>query len=453
MTEHVACFLRNDGEILLGRRRDESADDESASAGGESESGEGETDDRADGGSGGWDVPRAAVGSDPETTAVDAAERAAEGATPVRTGGAVYPDDAALRPFLFDVRGPLPETALGEAFDETEWVAPTELLRRETAPGLWRAYESVAPTVRSVAADDEHGSAYLSVRALEVLRDRAALVRSESDDGGDDVRRSEAPSSRSESSDSDATGELFDLAARLRRARPSMAALHNRVNRAVAESDGTPAGVERTAQAGIERALAADADAAGEAAERVGGDAVLTLSRSGTVLSALRAADPRELFVAESRPGNEGVGVAEALAEDRPVTLHTDAAVAHVLREADVDAVLVGADTVLPDGSVVNKTGTRAAALAADREGVPFYAVAASDKVATDETVPLESGDRAAVYDGDAPVDVRNPTFDVTPPDLVDRVLTERGALSPGEVGGVADELRDLAERASTGAR
>jgi hypothetical protein len=82
---------------------------------------------------------------------------------------------------------------------------------------------------------------------------------------------------------------------------------------------------------------------------------------------------------------------------------------------------------VLPDGSVVNKTGTRAAALAAHREGVPLYAVALTDRVATDETVPLESGDRAAVYDGDAPVDVRNPTFDVTPPDLVERVVTERG--------------------------
>jgi len=180
---------------------------------------------------------------------------------------------------------------------------------------------------------------------------------------------------------------------------------------------------------------------------------VLTLSRSGTALSALREADLRKLFVAESRPGNEGIGVAEALAAEKTVTLHTDAAVAHVLHEAAVDAVLVGADTVLPDGSVVNKTGTRAAALAADRDGVPFYVVAASDKVTTDETVPLESGDRAAVYDGDATVDVRNPTFDVTPPELVERVVTERGALSPDEVSDVADELRGLAERASADAR
>jgi translation initiation factor 2B subunit (eIF-2B alpha/beta/delta family) len=425
MTDFVACFLRKGGEILLGRRAD-----------GGAERGDGD-----------WDVVREAVGADPENTAADAVERVADDATLVRTGEPVYlEDDGVLYPYLFDVSVPLlrhgaserpttdgeasPDgTALRDEFDETEWAAPTELRRRESVRGRWRAYEVVAPTVRSVAADDEHGSAYLSLRALEVLRDRAATV---ADEGGDD------------------TDELVDLAARLRRARPSMAALHNRVNRAVAESDGTPAGIEAAAVDGIERARRADADAASEAARRADDAAVLTLSRSGTVLSALREADLRELFVAESRPENEGVAVAETLAGDCPVTLHTDAATAHVLHEASVDIVLVGADTVLPDGSVVNKTGTRAAALAADREDAALFVVAASDKVTTEETVPLESGDRAAVYDGDAPLDVRNPTFDVTPPDLVDGVVTERGVLSPDEVSSVADELRDLAERAES---
>jgi translation initiation factor 2B subunit (eIF-2B alpha/beta/delta family) len=459
MVDCVACFVRKGSEILLGRRTDGSGSDseEDGDAGG-SDSGKGgdagEGKATGDGAGDVWDVVHEAVGADPESTAVDAVEQIAEDATLVRTGQPVYPDDdTALHPFLFDVSVPLlkagtsersgdvgeasgvdgdtslDETALGDRFDETEWAAPTELRRRETAPGRWRAYDIVAPTVRSIAADDEHGSAYISLRALEVLRDRAATVV---DEGGEDV------------------DELVDLAARLRRARPSMAALHNRVNRAVAESDGTPAGIERAADEGIVRARRADADAASEAAARADDATVLTLSRSGTVLSALREADLRGLFVAESRPGNEGVGVAESLAADCSVTLHTDAAIAHVLHEEAVDMVLVGADTVLPDGSVVNKTGTRTAALAADPEDAALFAVAASDKVATEETVPLESGDRSAVYDGDAPLDVRNPTFDVTPPDLVDGVVTERGALSPEEVSEVAAELRDLAKRAES---
>ncbi|WP_135533803.1 initiation factor 2B [Halostella pelagica] len=459
MTEYVACFVRRGSGILLGRRTDSGATGAGRAGGTGDGGGTEKVEDAREGTEDGgdavgqqgsehgvgdvWDIVHETAGADPETTAVDAVERIAD-ATLVRTGQPVYPDDdTAVHPFLFDVSVPLlkedasersadSESTLGgtvasDAFEGTEWAAPTELLRRETPPGRWRAYEVVAPTVRSVAADDEHGSAYISLRGLEVLRDRAAIVADESEDG---------------------SGELVDLAARLRRARPSMAALHNRVNRAVAESDGTPEGIEAAAAEGIDRALRADTDAASGAAQRADDAAVLTLSRSRTVLSALREADARALFVAESRPGNEGVGVAESLAESCPVTLHTDAAIAHVLREEPVDAVLVGADTVRPDGGVVNKTGTRVAALAADREGVPFLAVAASDKVATAETVPLESGDRAAVYDGDAPLDVRNPTFDVTPPDLVDGVVTERGTLTPDEVGEVADELRDLAARA-----
>ncbi|WP_135819942.1 initiation factor 2B [Halostella litorea] len=411
MPDAFACFLRNDGEVLLCRRGDDP------------ETGDGPTAESAE-----WDVPRAPAGDDPEAVATALAERAAGDATLVRSGRAVDAGGESVRPFLFDCADrSVDSAALPGDPAETAWATPTELLRRDAGPGAWRAYEVVAPTVRSVAADDEHGSAYLSVRALEVLRDRAAVV---ADEGAAD------------------DAELRDLAARLRRARPSMAALHNRVNRAVAEADGTPAGVEASADGGIDRAIRADEGAASAAADRVRGEHALTLSRSGTVLAALREGPPAALFVAESRPGNEGVGVAETLADGTSVTLHTDAAAAHVLATADVDAVLVGADTVLPDGSVVNKTGTRAVALAAAREGVPLYAAAASDKVATDEEVPLESGDRAAVYDGDAPVDVRNPTFDVTPPDLVEAVVTERGALSPDDVADVAEELRELAERA-----
>ncbi|HMB49843.1 MAG TPA: initiation factor 2B, partial [Natronoarchaeum rubrum] len=169
---------------------------------------------------------------------------------------------------------------------------------------------------------------------------------------------------------------------------------------------------------------------------------VLTLSRSGTVLDALRSASPRSVHVAESRPAREGISVAEELAAalDAPVTVLADAAVAHALATEDVDAVVVGADAVLPDGRVVNKTGTRTAALAAAREGIPVYAVAASDKITRRETVNLETGDATAIYDGDAELDVLNPTFDVTPGDLVDAVVTERGRLGAEDVAAIAEE-------------
>lgn len=331
-----------------------------------------------------------------------------------------------VHPYLFDAERR--EIELSEEHMEAVWLPPTEIPTgdRETVPGLREAYERVAPTVHSIAADDSHGAATLSIRALEVLRDRAGLLVAEGGDGEEEW------------------DELADLANRLVEARPSMAVLRNRVNRAMAgANDGgrDPSAVLDATIEGIDRAYDADDRAAENAAAHVG-KRVLTLSRSSTVERALRTGDPDRVFVAESRPGCEGRAVAEELTAETAVTLHTDAAVAHLLARESVDTVLVGADTVLPDGRVVNKTGTRATAIAAAREGVPVYAVAARAKVSTRAEVNLESGPREVVYDGDAPLDVINPIFDVTPVDCMTGIVTEADLIEPGDVEAVADELR-----------
>ncbi|QLK27845.2 NUDIX domain-containing protein [Natrinema zhouii] len=428
-TRVVTAFLRNRSEVLVLRRSD-SVGTYRGQWGGVSGFAEGRPDEQV-------------LVEIREETGLEA-----DAVSLVRSGRPVEFEDSNLErewvvhPYLFDCDAR--EIDLSEEHDDLEWVAPTELLEkvgddRETVPELWTAYERVAPTVRSIAADDEHGAAYLSVRALEVLRDRAGLLVAERDAFGAD------PDGERD--------ELVELASRLLEARPSMAVLRNRVNRVMAGADGdteaetgAPAVLE-SALSNIDRALTADEDAAKNASERIEGS-VATLSRSGTVLEVLRTAEPLRVFVAESRPAREGIAVAAELAEttSSTVTVHTDAAAAHVLADADVDRVVVGADTVLPDGSVVNKTGTRALAIAADREGIPVSVVAATDKVSTREAVNLESGDRAAVYDGDAGIDVLNPTFDVTPADCVSEIVTERGALEPDEIEDVAEELRRLEE-------
>ncbi|SER28783.1 NUDIX domain-containing protein [Natrinema salaciae] len=422
----VTAFLRNRGEILLLRRSD-SVGTYTGQWGGVSGFAEGTPDDQV------------RVEIREETSLEGDAVSLVRSGRPVEFTDPELDREWVVHPFLFDCE--TREVELSEEHDAAEWVAPTELLEavgddRETVPELWTAYERVAPTVRSIAADDEHGAASLSVRALEVLRDRAGLLVAERDAFGADP--------------DDEWDELAELADRLLEARPSMAVLRNRVNRVMADAmgDGTVAGapaVLESALSNVDRALAADADAAGNASERLAGS-VATLSRSGTVLDALEGGNPSRVFVAESRPAREGITVAERLSGtiDGSVSVHTDAAIAHVLASDDVDRVLVGADTVLPDGSVVNKTGTRTLSVAAAREGVPVSVVAATDKVSTRAAVNLESGDRTAVYDGDASVDVLNPTFDVTPADCVTEIVTERGALEPADIEAVAEELRGL---------
>jgi translation initiation factor 2B subunit (eIF-2B alpha/beta/delta family)/ADP-ribose pyrophosphatase YjhB (NUDIX family) len=333
-----------------------------------------------------------------------------------------------INPFLFDAGSR--DVRTNKETARAEWTTPTEILRRGTVPDLWTAYDRVRPTPETVAADDEHGSASLSVRALEVLRDEAALS---AESGG-------------------SIDEVYATAEALLDARPSMAALGNRVNRAVSGAE-TPDDAEDAAIEGIERALEADERAAECAAATVEGH-VLTLSRSGTVLATLRhSADAHAgattgveaVTVAESRPACEGIDVAETLATaGLDVRVCTDAAVAGVLAGEEVDCVLVGADTVLPDGRVVNKTGTRGTAIAADRENVPVYVATASDKISPEPTARVESGPTDAVHDGDGGVEAINPTFDVTPGEHIDAVLTERGPFSRTDIADVASELREL---------
>ena len=83
-----------------------------------------------------------------------------------------------VHPFLFDCSRT--DIDPNEEIADHEWVQPPGILDRATVPRLWDAYRAVAPTVGTVADDDEHGSAYLSVRALEVLRDAARPARAAS---------------------------------------------------------------------------------------------------------------------------------------------------------------------------------------------------------------------------------------------------------------------------------
>jgi translation initiation factor 2B subunit (eIF-2B alpha/beta/delta family) len=416
----VTCFLRHDAHVFLLRRSDEAGSDSGpwGAVAGHAEGDPGAAARRAIG---------EGTGLDPESDV-----------TLVREGDPFPVEDrdrATRLPHLFDAATRDVEVNYETA--EYAWVPPAEIRRRETVPGLWRSYDRVRPSVETVASDREHGSAYVSVRAIEVLRDEAA-VASDGVRGGDRDPDDEREGGRGERVEP--WNRLGSLADQLREARPSMAVVENRINRAMdaASGDRTPASVEAAAEAGIERALAADGEAAAVAADRAGSH-VATLSRSGTVLRAVEETDPASVVVAESRPGREGIATAESLAErtDASVTLTTDAAFAGELVDATVDTLLVGADAVLPDGRVVNKVGTRGAATVAAREGIDCYAVAASDKITYREGFDPEARPDD-LYDGGADLAAANPTFEATPADLFDAVVTERGPLD-------GPDLRELA--------
>jgi len=304
--------------------------------------------------------------------------------------------------------------------EDGAWLDPTTFNTRETVSWLWPAYDAVRPSVVTVAEDTEHGSATLSRRALEVLRDEAISV------------------ARDESANCE---QIREVARAVRDARPSMAVVRNRINRVMSGvgPESSPADIATAAQAGFDRSIRVDENTAHNVADEVEGARVGTLSRSGTVLRALDAARPAAVLVAESRPGGEGIDVAESLAAHTDVTLTTDAAFPTQLSAWGADCLLVGADTIGPDGRVRNKAGTCPAAAVATREGVPVLVAAATDKISP-EMSPESNSWPTPLYDGDAPLSTANPVFDMTPPECLDEFVTERGRLTTDEVAAVAAE-------------
>ena len=234
-------------------------------------------------------------------------------------------------------------------------------------------------------------------------------------------------------------------------AQPSMASLWNAALEAVA-SERDPGRFDRFVQrvarsrAGLARFavefFASDAD--------VGPLRLVTISASRTVWTVFEALRPyRQIHVScsESRPAGEGRGLAARLATTGvPVTLFSDAAIAHALSTSD--AVVVGADAVCSDW-FLNKSGTRMLAAAAAQLGVPVYVAATRDKFVGP---PLESrlldreGAPAEIWESPPPgVEVRNPYFESTPLDLVTTVITDVGVLGVGMVPDVCSASADPA--------
>ncbi len=189
------------------------------------------------------------------------------------------------------------------------------------------------------------------------------------------------------------------------------------------------------------------------------GDTVMTYSYSTTVLRILERAAKRgvdfEVYVAESRPIAEGRLMASALSRlDLRTTLVVDSAVRYVMKR--VSKVFVGAEAIAANGAVVSKVGTSVVALVAKEARVRFYVAAGlykfspetvfGDLVAIEElenpelVVPQDRLGEVAPLLGRS-IKTRTPLYDVTPPEYVDAVITERGLIAPQLVFYFAREL------------
>jgi len=166
----------------------------------------------------------------------------------------------------------------------------------------------------------------------------------------------------------------------------------------------------------------------------------------GTALGVIRAAREQgkrlSVIATETRPVMQGSRLTafELQHDGVDVSLIPDTAVGHMMSRGAIKRIVVGADRVLRTGHVFNKIGTYQVATLAKRHKIPFYVAAplsTFDFESSPEDVVIEERSVDEVVKVGrkrvAPKGVRifNPAFDMTPPELITAIITEKGVLKP----------------------
>jgi ribose 1,5-bisphosphate isomerase len=293
--------------------------------------------------------------------------------------------------------------------------------------------ENIEQRITQVCNDREHGSRWLVREALLILRDVAQSPQASQDT---------------------LMHLIFGYARRIAQSRPAMAALASAVSRVVCVQGGPEAIVQEVQQ------LLAEYDTATEQialhAQALLHGHVMTCSVSGTVLEVLVANRQQieRVIVLEGRPRYEGREMARALSQQGlAVTLITDAQADIFLPECQ--SVVIGADSVLINGDVLNKAGTALLAWAARGHNLPFSVLCETLKISPRRWVDHNAAHRAenlamleekeaeeVLEQPIAGVVVHNFYFDRTPYRLVSSIVTEQGILDRHAIREIAVRTR-----------
>jgi methylthioribose-1-phosphate isomerase len=166
----------------------------------------------------------------------------------------------------------------------------------------------------------------------------------------------------------------------------------------------------------------------------------------GVVRSAWREGRLARVYAGETRPRLQGAKLTswECAQEGIPVTVITDSMAAHCMKQGLIDAVIVGADRIAANGDTANKIGTYSLAIVAKAHNIPFFVAAPLSTIDFDlpsgSLIPIEERHPSEIYQiGETVicppgVEFYNPSFDVTPADLITGIITEKAVVTPTEL-------------------
>jgi len=332
-----------------------------------------------------------------------------------------------IHPFLFQAK----TKAIQLNWENTEWawVTPIDLSSYHTVPKLREAFDrvrqdlqvvpdSLTTTITAVdefAQDRVHGASLLGCRAIELLSATSLASKAQDQD--------------------ELFSDLLSVAMRLRKTQTGMANVWNLVGMFLHvvddERNTTTSSAElrevalNAAKTIVEAAEENAEDAARNSARLIPeGGRILTHSYSSIVFRsldlAMKSGKHFEVYATESYPGMEGRRLAQDLITlGVPVKLIADSAVDSII--SNVDLVLVGADSVLRDGSLIHKIGTRTIATDATKSNIPLRSIC--------ETMKFSVAD----FLGETP-EINKNLFDLTPSEFISDFTTEVGRVNAIQV-------------------
>ena len=161
------------------------------------------------------------------------------------------------------------------------------------------------------------------------------------------------------------------------------------------------------------------------------------------------------VICSETRPYLQGARLTALCAQQAGFNAKviTDGMGGLLMRQGEINAFVTAADRVCMDGTVCNKVGTYQYALAARANGLPYYTLRQSgpdQESASEADIELEyrNGDEIVNWAGvrTTPVGVDGcyPSFDITPPDLVTKIITDRGIFDADKIYQYGDAIEKI---------
>ena len=278
---------------------------------------------------------------------------------------------------------------------------------------------SIEAEINKIRNDNSSGAYELALKAINIIKNQIDLIK----DPNKDIK-----------------DLIYKLSYKLINTRPSMAPLINSIGYILSSTDRFTKKSIASTIASYYKSQAIQKDSLEQNFNKlfmntdISAPRIMLISYSSTILNLILKLKDRSFnfYVLESRPLLEGQKMAKQLSKHFKTHLIIDASMGKFITE--IDLILIGIDSILKGGAIINKVGTYPLSVLAKSNGKPVYAVGDSFKYNLrshfDLPVEIVKKPNNEVFEGLNPsFQIENYYFDITPPEYIEGLISDLGIL------------------------